>query len=108
MKAFLDMINVIKNDQQTVVLTVDGPRGPKYNPHHGIIGLAQKCGVPIMVASVNAKCRWTLKSWDGLQIPYPFSKVQVVFGKPFDVPVDADDQTMLEHLKSELMAITED
>ena len=107
-KALLDMINVIEEDHQSVVLTVDGPRGPKYEPHHGIIGLAQKCGVPIMAASVNAKYRWTLKSWDGLQIPYPFSKVQLVFGKPFDVPTDVNDQTMLERLKNELMVVTED
>ena len=107
-KAFLELLDVLKNRSQTAVLTVDGPRGPKYEPHHGIIGLSLKSGVPIMAASVNASRRWTLKSWDGMQIPYPFAKVRIVYGKPFDISPDSEMSEVLERLKNELMAITED
>jgi lysophospholipid acyltransferase (LPLAT)-like uncharacterized protein len=107
-RAFLELLNVLRQENQTVVLTVDGPRGPMYQPHHGIIGLAQKSGVPIMAVSINATHRWNLKSWDRMQIPWPFSKVRFVFGKPFAVPEDTDMNEALEHLRRELMDITED
>lgn len=107
-KAFLEMLDVLRRPDHTVVLTVDGPRGPMYKPHHGIIGLAQKSGVPIVPVSVNARHRWNLKSWDRMQIPWPFSKVRFVFGKPFAVSDDMDMDEALEHLRRELMEITED
>ena len=107
-KAFLEMLEVLRHPNQTVVLTVDGPRGPMYQPHHGIIGLAQKSGVPIVPISINANHRWNLKSWDRMQIPWPFSKVRFVFGQPFSVADDADMDEALERLKRELMDITVD
>ena len=107
-KAFLEMMDVLRRPNQTIVLTIDGPRGPMYQPHHGIIGLAQKSGVPIVPVSINTRCRWTLKSWDRMQIPWPFSKVRFVFGQPFSVEDDSDMEEKLEHLRRELMDITED
>lgn len=107
-KAFLEMLEVLRQPDHNIVLTVDGPRGPMYEPHHGIIGLAQKSGVPIVAVSLNARHRWTLKSWDRMQIPWPFSKVRFVFGKPFAVAEDADIEVALAQLKKDLMEITDD
>ena len=107
-KAFLEMLGILGQANHNLVLTVDGPRGPMYEPHHGVIGLAQKSGVPIVAVSLNSERHWTLKSWDHMQIPLPFSKVRYVFGKPFYVAADIDMEEARERLKNDLMEITDD
>ena len=39
----------------------------------------------------EAARQWTLGSWDGTQIPKPFTTVALVMGEPFVVPPDADE-----------------
>lgn len=64
-----------------VCITPDGPRGPRYVVQPGIVKLASVTGVPIIPFLVNYENYWTLDSWDKFQIPKPFSKAQVTFGK---------------------------
>lgn len=91
-----------------VVLTVDGPRGPRYTVHPGAVAIARKCDVAIIPVAINAKRKWQLKSWDALQIPKPFSKVELVFGEPYKQDNDATVEAACETLRQKLLDITED
>ena len=71
--------------------TVDGPKGPRYEAKTGPVVLAKKTGNPMMPFTVEAKNSWTVKSWDALQIPRPFTRAKLIIGKPIYVPRDADD-----------------
>jgi lysophospholipid acyltransferase (LPLAT)-like uncharacterized protein len=73
-----------------VGITVDGPRGPALVAQPGAVWLAKATGNPIVPFHMEAASHWTAPSWDASQIPYPFSRVAVVFGEPFWVPADAD------------------
>lgn len=74
-----------------VGITVDGPRGPALVAQPGAVWLAKATGNPIVPFHIEARSHWTAPSWDASQIPYPFSRVAVVFGEPFYVPADAGE-----------------
>ncbi len=70
--------------------TVDGPKGPRYQAKTGAVLLAKKTGNPILPFIIEAERRFTIKSWDRLQIPRPFTRAKVLLGKPIEVSADAD------------------
>ncbi|MCI5969474.1 lysophospholipid acyltransferase family protein [Helicobacter sp.] len=69
--------------KEYVVITPDGPRGPYHSVADGVVLLAQKAGVPVVVSRVFYSNAWELKSWDRFRIPKPFSKVVFVLKDPF-------------------------
>jgi lysophospholipid acyltransferase (LPLAT)-like uncharacterized protein len=84
-----------------LAMTPDGPRGPGYVVQEGIISLAQVTGLPILPAAYHLDWKIQVKSWDRFQVPLPFSRCDVVFGKPVRVPRDASDEQR-EALRQEL------
>ena len=81
--------------------TADGPRGPRHVAKTGPLLLAKKTGRPVIPFAVNAEKFWTLRSWDRLQIPRPFTRATVRIAPPVRVPPDADDEA-LEQKRQEL------
>jgi hypothetical protein len=84
-----------------LAITPDGPRGPRYVVQDGVMSLAQLTSRPIVPVSCALHSKITLKSWDRFQIPLPFGKCTVSFGKPVRVPRDASDEQR-EALRGEL------
>ncbi len=105
--ALLELNHELK-DGHSVILTVDGPRGPKYSVHPGAVILAQKNSLAIIPVSVNAKHYWQAKSWDNTQIPVPFSTVSLVFGSPFSIPKEMSLEDAQQLIHDKMMEITED
>jgi len=58
-----------------VLITPDGPRGPRYTMSDGAIGLALRSGLPIFVMNYRPHSFWQIKSWDRFIIPKPFGKI---------------------------------
>ncbi len=81
--------------------TVDGPRGPARRAQPGAVWLASLTGNPIVPFHIEAARFWTVRSWDGHQVPKPGSTVGVAVGPPIDVPPDADEGT-IETYRAEL------
>ena len=75
------LINSIKaiNNNQTILISPDGPRGPRYSMSDGAVALALKAKLPIVVISYKASSYWQLKSWDRFIIPKPFSKLDIYY-----------------------------
>ena len=69
-----------------VAFTPDGPRGPKYHMSSGPVYLSSKMQIPVYPVAINYSSFWSLKSWDGFQIPKPFAKVTLVIGEPIQIP----------------------
>ncbi|MDH5750861.1 MAG: lysophospholipid acyltransferase family protein [Deltaproteobacteria bacterium] len=65
-----------------VIMTPDGPRGPRYQLKPGLAALARKKGVPIVPLCYSAPRRWQINSWDRMRLPRPFSRLTVVVGHP--------------------------
>jgi hypothetical protein len=65
------------------MLAVDGPRGPHGSVQKGIGLLAQKTNAAVLMAVAVPSRRWILdRTWDRLQIPKPFSMIDVHIGEP--------------------------
>ena len=74
-----------------MAVTVDGPQGPPYKAKKGAVLLAKKTSNPMMPFVVETAKYWTLRSWDRLQIPKPFTRAKLIIGKPIFVAPDADE-----------------
>lgn len=69
---------------RVMTITVDGPRGPRQVAKPGAIHLLSATPGAVLIparASIAWRYRFQ-KSWDKFQIPVPFSKVRIAFGKP--------------------------
>jgi len=95
----------------SVVLTVDGPRGPRYTVQSGAVVLAGLSGHPLVPVCLNAPRRWELNGWDRTQIPIPFSRVELVIGAPLTVARPRGREEVAseaERLRRALLRITHD
>ncbi len=94
-----------------IAITPDGPRGPCYQVQDGAIALAQLTGAPIIPVSTRIRGKIHLRSWDRFQIPLPFAKCEMHFGKPIDVPREVsveEKEKMRQKLQEALMEFTVD
>ncbi len=73
-----------------VGIASDGPRGPAYRVQAGIIHLACRSGAPVIPIVFGAEHAKTFDSWDHFCLPYPFTAITLVFGRPMMVPPGAD------------------
>ena len=81
----------------TVAFTLDGPRGPRHKVKPGPVGLGRSAGLPLTAFHVGVDRGWTLRSWDRMVIPKPFSRVLIRFGKLIHVPTDASDEDLARY-----------
>ncbi len=65
-----------------LLITPDGPRGPRRELKPGALFAAQKAQAPLIPIVYTASREWRLKSWDRFRIPLPFSRVQLAFLPP--------------------------
>lgn len=110
MNALLGAARVIE-DNKYVVITPDGPRGPKYKLKNGPVMLASRTGAKIVPMVINSSKCWHLKSWDKFQIPKPGAKLTLVIGEPMTVPPDLSAEQLQEFTRkaeNELLKITVD
>jgi len=94
-----------------LAITPDGPRGPRCVVQEGIMGLAQVTGLPIIPVGYHLSWKIRAKSWDRFQIPLPFSRCEVGFGKPVRVPREASDserEALRQQLQRTLQEISRD
>ena len=69
-----------------IMITPDGPQGPRHELNPGVIILAQKGKAPIFPVCVRYRSAWKLKTWDRFEIPYPFSALDVHLGPYLEIP----------------------
>lgn len=69
---------------------IDGPKGPRHVVKEGALLLARKTGNPIVPFALTPRASWTIKSWDKMEIPYPFTKVLIEIAPPIYVSSAAD------------------
>jgi lysophospholipid acyltransferase (LPLAT)-like uncharacterized protein len=107
--ALVEMIRLMKNGLATA-FSIDGPKGPVYVAKSGACLLAKKTGHPILPFLVEAEKFWTIKSWDRLQIPKPFTRARFFHAAPIYVDRDASDEEIerkREELQNELDELVE-
>ena len=70
-----------------VVITPDGPRGPRHLPKSGIVFLASHSGRGIVPVALSCDRCWTIQgNWTDMMIPKPFARIIAHGGAPIFVP----------------------
>jgi len=75
-----------------VAVAVDGPRGPRHRAADGLLRLARSAGAPVIPVVASTRRGFSLRSWDRLVIPAPFTKIYVFFGAAIDHDADAANE----------------
>src|SRR6266481_275513 len=92
--AVIEMTRLMRAGCPTA-FTIDGPKGPRYVAKMGAVLLAKKTGQTILPFTISTGRFWEAKkSWDGFQVPKPFSRARVTIAPPIFVPADADENTL--------------
>ncbi len=68
-----------------IVITPDGPRGPRHKMNPGLAWMSRVTGFPVIPVGLAASSAWRLSSWDSFTIPKPFARVAIIFGDPIEV-----------------------
>ncbi len=96
-RALLNMIKMIKKEEDSLAITPDGPKGPRFVVQSGVIMLGQKTCYPIVPVMVHHSKCWELPSWDRFCIPKPFSKVVLIYGDPIIIPPKLEKSDVEEY-----------
>jgi lysophospholipid acyltransferase (LPLAT)-like uncharacterized protein len=89
--AALTALRAAHDEKVDIVITPDGPRGPRYQVQPGVLRLAQATGRPIITITTNLQWKKVLRSWDRFQVPLPFSRCELIAGEPIFVPEGASE-----------------
>jgi lysophospholipid acyltransferase (LPLAT)-like uncharacterized protein len=98
--ALRDLVRTVRGGG-TVVVTPDGPRGPRERMKVGALLVAQMTGAPMIPVATGADRSWWVEGWDRFQIPKPFSRLRVEYGEPIFVPRTASEP-LLESLSADV------
>lgn len=104
---FMDMVRELK-DGCSMCITPDGPKGPIYKSHPGVIKLASVSGLPIVPIRISYSSYWRIKkAWDGFVIPKPFSRVEFSFAPCINVPAELTPELQKEYCEKLDAALAE-
>lgn len=73
----------------SLLIAIDGPRGPRGVVKAGIVLLASQTGLPIIPGSATGARVVRFRSWDKMWFPKPFSKLEITLDEPMLVRPDA-------------------
>jgi len=78
MEALIIAMESIKNQEcNTLVITPDGPRGPRHTYKRGAFIAARELSLPLYHLHIEYASRKVLKSWDQFEVPMPFTRVSI-------------------------------
>lgn len=91
-----------------VVITPDGPRGPRQRLGDGPLRLARATGAPLMPCTFSVARRKAFDSWDRFILPKLFGKGLIIWGTPVYVSkstTDAELETLRLSIETEMNAL---
>jgi len=92
-RAVRDMLERLQRGE-CVILTPDGPRGPRHSMNPGVAWMSRATGHPVVPLGLACDRAWHLSSWDRFTIPKPGARVALVWGEPVHVSRDAGPEEL--------------
>jgi lysophospholipid acyltransferase (LPLAT)-like uncharacterized protein len=96
-KALRTMIRLAEKHHFAVL--PDGPRGPRRHVELGLMFLASRTGLPLVLAGIGYDRPWRMPTWDRFAVPRPWSRAVIITGEPLVVPANATRAQMEEYRK---------
>jgi lysophospholipid acyltransferase (LPLAT)-like uncharacterized protein len=93
--AALAALRASADESTDLVITPDGPRGPRASIQPGLLRLAQATGRAIVPVSVHLRWKKELRSWDRFQVPVPFSACTIETREGIVVPEGATEEELV-------------
>jgi lysophospholipid acyltransferase (LPLAT)-like uncharacterized protein len=81
-RALREIVRHVEEQKHILIITPDGPRGPRYEVKPGIAIAALETQAYVVSLNWEAKNYWELNTWDRLRLPKPFTTIQVRFDSP--------------------------
>jgi lysophospholipid acyltransferase (LPLAT)-like uncharacterized protein len=78
-----------------LVITPDGPRGPRHSVDPGLVWIARTTGYAVLPCGAVCDRAWRLNSWDRFTIPKPGARVVFVYGAPVNVESSRTPEDMI-------------
>ena len=75
-----------KDVHRHLVVTPDGPRGPRRVAQVGVVYIASRTEMLLVPVGVGYKRLWRAKSWDRFAVPRPFTRARLITGEPVAIP----------------------
>lgn len=89
-RALREVVEVLRAGGD-VIVTPDGPRGPRFRVQQGCVAAASLAGADVVPVAFEAGRARRLRSWDRFVLPGVFTRVLVRTGEPIAVPPDLDE-----------------
>lgn len=80
-----------------IFITPDGPRGPHHELKEGLIYLASRSGLPVVLIASRCAQAWYIPGkWTGLVLPKPFSRATYLLSRPFSIPAEISREELAQ------------
>jgi len=98
---FRGLVSKLKDGNYAAV-AVDGPRGPRLQVKSGVLLLAKMTDGIVIPVIYHFNKSWTMRSWDKMEIPKPFSTITVKILNPLTIPDNTDNDMLVYDLRLKL------
>jgi lysophospholipid acyltransferase (LPLAT)-like uncharacterized protein len=85
--AFKEMV-ALAREEVDLVITPDGPKGPRHELKDGVVQLARMGGRPVVPMAFACSRGHRFSSWDKFLLPFPFGRAVFSFGPPVSFSKD--------------------
>ena len=84
----------VKGRRMNLIMTPDGPRGPRRTLASGPIFLAAKLRMPLVAMGFGYDRPWRLRSWDRFAVPRPYTRARGVISPEIHIPPKLDRESI--------------
>ncbi|MCH8922345.1 MAG: lysophospholipid acyltransferase family protein [Planctomycetes bacterium] len=83
-----------KSRQMNLIITPDGPRGPRRTLASGPIFLASKLRMPLIATGFGYDRPWRMRSWDRFALPRPYTRARAIVSPEIRIPPKLDRESI--------------
>jgi lysophospholipid acyltransferase (LPLAT)-like uncharacterized protein len=94
-RALREMLTALR-EGCVLVITPDGPRGPRHSMNPGLAWMSRATGYGVVPCGFASERHWRARSWDRLMIPKPWSRVVFYYEEPVFVGREATEEEQAE------------
>ena len=106
--ALLRGAKIMREKTMHACITIDGPRGPRHEVKDGALYLAHRANAHIVpMRAVYSSAKY-FGSWDKFALPYPFARVELIFGEPYKIEAEELTEDVLAAERQRLKQALQD
>jgi lysophospholipid acyltransferase (LPLAT)-like uncharacterized protein len=94
-RAMVEMLRALRRGDP-VLITPDGPRGPRRQAAQGVALIAALSGAPVLPVGAATSRHKLLRSWDRMMVPLPFGHGAIACGPMIRVPRKGSEAALPE------------